>query len=368
MLKLEDIHEHALSLLQESSDLPGLDDARTKVLGRKSELSNFLRSLKDLAPGDQRSVGAAANALRAQLEELFEKKRRELSGASWELTLKNERLDVTRPGLKHARGHIHPISRVIEDIVSIFSSMGFEVVEGPEVETEYYNFDALNIPANHPARDMWDTFWLKPESRTHADSTSADGRGKLQRESAMDKSQRGSALLLRTHTSPVQVRFMENHNPPLKIIVPGRAYRYEATDASHEFQFFQLEGLVVDRTISIANFKGVIQEFFSRLFKKEITVRLRPSFFPFVEPGFEVDISCVACEGKGCSICKKSGWLELAGAGMVHQNVFKAAGYAPGEWQGFAFGFGIDRIAMMKYKIPDIRLFHSGDLRFLKQF
>ena len=368
MLKLEDIHEHALSLLQESSDLPGLDDARTKVLGRKSELSNFLRSLKDLAPGDQRSVGAAANALRAQLEELFEKKRRELSGASWELTLKNERLDVTRPGLKHARGHIHPISRVIEDIVSIFSSIGFEVVEGREVETEYYNFDALNIPANHPARDMWDTFWLKPESRTHADSTSADGRGKLQRESAMEKSQRGSALLLRTHTSPVQVRFMENHNPPLKIIVPGRAYRYEATDASHEFQFFQLEGLVVDRTISIANFKGVIQEFFSRLFKKEITVRLRPSFFPFVEPGFDVDISCVACEGKGCSICKKSGWLELAGAGMVHQNVFKAAGYAPGEWQGFAFGFGIDRIAMMKYKIPDIRLFHSGDLRFLKQF
>src|SRR3989338_7476794 len=241
MLKLEDIHEHALSLLQESSDLPGLDDARTKVLGRKSELSNFLRSLKDLAPGDQRSVGAAANALRAQLEELFEKKRRELSGASWELTLKNERMDVTRPGLKHARGHIHPISRVIEDIVSIFSSMGFEVVEGPEVETEYYNFDALNIPANHPARDMWDTFWLKPESRTHADSISADGRGKLQRESAMEKSQRGSALLLRTHTSPVQVRYMENHNPPLKIIVPGRAYRYEATDASHEFQFFQLE-------------------------------------------------------------------------------------------------------------------------------
>jgi len=161
---------------------------------------------------------------------------------------------------------------------------------------------------------------------------------------------------------------MESHNPPLKIIVPGRAYRYEATDASHEFQFFQLEGLVVDREISIANFKGVIQEFFSRLFKKKITVRLRPSFFPFVEPGFEVDISCVACAGAGCSICKKSGWLELAGAGMVHQNVFKAAGYAPGEWQGFAFGFGIDRIAMMKYKIPDIRLFHSGDLRFLKQF
>ena len=359
MSRIEDIRTQAFSFINGASDLPALVDARTKVLGRKSELSIFLRSLKDMPPENQRGVGAAANALRAQLEELFEKKRRELSGASWELILKNERLDVTRPGLKHARGHIHPISRVIKDIVSIFSSMGFEVVEGPEVETEYYNFDALNIPANHPARDMWDTFWLKSESRIVADRQTADKRGRFERE---------SALLLRTHTSPVQVRYMENHNPPLKIIVPGRAYRYEATDASHEFQFFQLEGLVVDRQISIANFKGVIQEFFSRLFKKKITVRLRPSFFPFVEPGFEVDISCVACAGAGCAICKKSGWLELAGAGMVHQNVFKAAGYTPGEWQGFAFGFGIDRIAMMKYKIPDIRLFHSGDLRFLKQF
>ncbi len=368
MKKLEDIRTHSLALLKGVSDLAGFDNAKTKVLGRKSELSNFLRSLKDMPLEDQKSIGAAANALRRELEELFEEKRRELSAASLDSALKGERIDVTRPGIRHARGHIHPISRVIKDIVSIFSSMGFEIVEGPEVETEYYNFDALNIPANHPARDMWDTFWLKPESRTYADSTFADGRGKLQRESAMEKSQRSSALLLRTHTSPVQVRFMENHNPPLKIIVPGRAYRYEATDASHEFQFFQLEGLVVDRRISIANFKGVIQEFFSRLFKKAITVRLRPSFFPFVEPGFEVDISCVACVGTGCAICKKTGWLELAGAGMVHQNVFKAAGYAPGEWQGFAFGFGIDRIAMMKYKIPDIRLFHSGDLRFLRQF
>ena len=351
MSKLEDIRTHAFSFINGASDLPAFVDARTKVLGRKSELSLFLRSLKDMPLEDQKRVGAAANALRAELEELFEKKRREFSSASYESALKHERIDVTRPGLKHARGHIHPISRVIKDIVTIFSSMGFEVVEGPEVETEYYNFDALNIPANHPARDMWDTFWLR--------------QNEVKSEKSKVKSDR---LLLRTHTSPVQVRYMENHNPPLKIIVPGRAYRYEATDASHEFQFFQLEGLVVDRQISIANFKGVIQEFFSRLFKKKITVRLRPSFFPFVEPGFEVDISCVACAGAGCAICKKSGWLELAGAGMVHQNVFKAAGYTPGEWQGFAFGFGIDRIAMMKYKIPDIRLFHSGDLRFLKQF
>jgi len=351
MLNLGEIRKNAIAAIEGSTALEALAEAETRILGRKSSLSLFLRSLKDMPDGERKSAGASANELRRELEALVVKRREELSAFSQGTHLFKERIDVTRPGIRHARGHIHPISRVIKDIVSIFSSMGFEVVEGPEVETEYYNFDALNIPANHPARDMWDTFWLR--------------QNEVKSEKSKVKSDR---LLLRTHTSPVQVRFMESHNPPLKIIVPGRAYRYEATDASHEFQFFQLEGLVVDRAISIANFKGVIQEFFSRLFKKKITVRLRPSFFPFVEPGFEVDISCVACEGKGCSICKKSGWLELAGAGMVHQNVFRAAGYAPGEWQGFAFGFGIDRIAMMKYKIPDIRLFHSGDLRFLKQF
>jgi phenylalanyl-tRNA synthetase alpha chain len=341
MLNFDSIREKALKLLEGVKDEKAFIEAEIEILGRKSKLSNALHGLKDMSPDERKKIGKEGNELRAELQARFDEKHRLLKLTGGEETLKKEKLDVTRPGKKNAKGHIHPISQVIRDIVSIFSSMGFEVQEGPEVETEYYNFDALNIPANHPARDMWDTFWLKSEAER---------------------------LLLRTHTSPVQVRYMESHNPPLKIIVPGRAYRYEATDASHGFQFFQLEGLVVDRHISIANFKAVIQEFFSRLFKKDVTVRLRPSYFPFVEPGFEVDISCVICGGKGCSVCKRSGWLELAGAGMVHPNVFKAAGYAPGEWQGFAFGFGIERVAMMKYKIPDIRLFHSGDLKFLKQF
>ncbi len=359
MQNLEGIRKYAHDLLEKAGDVRSLEDAEIKVLGRKSELSNFLRSLKDMAPEERRHVGMLANELRQELEARFFEKRKMLGAAGHEETLKKERIDVTRPGMRRAQGHIHPISQVIRDIIFIFSSMGFEVAEGPEVETEYYNFDALNIPANHPARDMWDTFWLKPEFPIS--NFQFPNKSKIQK----SKNER---LLLRTHTSPVQVRYMESHNPPLKIIVPGRAYRYEATDASHDFQFFQLEGFMVDRTISIANFKAVIQEFFSRLFKKHVTVRLRPSYFPFTEPSFEVDISCVSCRGRGCSVCKRSGWLELAGAGMVHQNVFKAAGYAPGEWQGFAFGFGIDRIAMMKYKIPDIRLFHSGDVRFLKQF
>src|SRR3989338_1481732 len=286
MSKLEDIRTHALSLIEGVSDLLVLDNARTKILGRKSELSLFLRSLKDMPPENQRGVGAAANALRAELEELFEEKRRELSAASYESVLKGERIDVTRPGLKHARGHIHPISRVIKDIVSIFSSMGFEVVEGPEVETEYYNFDALNIPANHPARDMWDTFWLKPKNAGH---------------------------LLRTHTSPVQIRYMEKHNPPLRIIAPGRIFRYEATDASHGFNFYQLEGLMVGKEVSVANFKAIIEEFYRQFFGKPVAIRLRTSYFPFTEPSFEVDMRW-----------NKGAWLEMMGAGIVHPNVFRA--------------------------------------------
>ena len=231
------------------------------------------------------------------------------------------------------------------------------MAEGPEVETERYNFDALNIPRNHPSRDMWDTFWLKPTNDKRL--TTNDNR-KL--------SVVSSGLLLRTHTSPVQIRYMEKHNPPIRIIAPGRTFRYEATDASHEFQFYQVEGLMVDKNVSVANFKAVIEEFFSRLFETKVKTRLRPSYFPFVEPGFEVDISCLNCSQKGCSACKKAGWLEIAGAGMVHPSVFKAVGYNPKQVQGFAFGMGLDRIVMMKYKIPDIRLFHSGDLRFLKQF
>lgn len=336
-----------------------IERLRVQYLGRKGALTSILRSLKDLPAEKRKRVGEEANRLRTEIEQMLEERAEDLKKTYHESVLDKEWIDVTRPGVRSPKGHLHPITKILREITDIFSRMGFAVVEGPEVETEYYNFDALNIPAEHPARDMWDTFWLKRDTntRTHTNDT--------------------NKLLLRTHTSPVQIRYMEKHNPPIRIIVPGRAYRYEATDASHDIQFYQLEGLMVDKNVSIANFKAVIQHFFSQLFKKEVGVRLRPSYFPFVEPGFEVDISCIQCSQLStpnsqlptrCSVCKNSRWLELAGAGMVHPNVFKAVGYNPRDVQGFAFGMGVDRLAMMKYKIPDIRLFRSADIRFLKQF
>ncbi len=284
--------------------------------------------------------------------------------------VKNEKIDVTIPGEKLEKGHLHPITRVLQKSEEIFSSLGFKMVEGPEIETEWYNFDALNIPKNHPARDMWDTFWLK--SRNDAE-INAKERGKVQRNSAF-RVRRSSALLLRTHTSPVQVRYMEKNQPPIRIIVPGRVFRYEATDASHEINFYHLEGLMVDKNITAANFKAVIEKFFQLFFQKNIKIRIRPSYFPFTEPSFETDISCMVCQGKGCSVCSQRGWVEVAGAGMVHPQVLKAGGLIPKSvnpktgWQGFAFGVGLDRLAMMKYKIDDVRLLYSGDLRFLTQF
>lgn len=239
-------------------------------------------------------------------------------------------------------GHLHPLSLVINDIGKIFTEMGFEIAEGPEMETEYYNFDALNIPKDHPARDMWDTFWLKPEN--------------------------GERKLLRTHTSPVQVRYMEKHKPPIKIVAPGKCYRHEATDATHESEFYQVEALVVDKGINVGHLKGVLEEFFKKLFGKKTTTRFRPSYFPFVEPGFETDITCFKCDGKGCGVCKNTGWIEMGGSGLVHPKVLTGVGVNPNEYSGFAFGFGIDRLTMLKYGITDIRLVHSGDLRLTNQF
>lgn len=245
--------------------------------------------------------------------------------------------DITVPGRRPERGHLHPLTLVQRRACEIFSSMGFEIAEGPEVETEYYNFDALNIPENHPARDLWDTFWLRQEPKA--------SRAKSQR------------LLLRTHTSPVQIRYMEKNNPPFRIIAPGRVFRYEATDATHEIQFYQLEGLMVGKEITLANLKAVMESFFQKFFEnKDIKIRLRPSYFPFVEPGVEVDMKF------------KGDWMEIAGAGMVHPKVLENAKIDPRQWQGFAFGMGIDRLAMIKYKIDDIRLFYSSDLRFINQF
>lgn len=242
---------------------------------------------------------------------------------------------------KRAFGHLHPITHIIQTTNSIFQELGFEAVEGPEIETEYYNFDALNIPAHHPARDMWDTFWLKP---------------------IKDRN------LLRTHTSPVQVRYAETHKPPIRIIVPGKVFRHEATDATHEAQFYQLEGLMIEENVSLANLKYVIEYYFEKLFGAKTSTRLRPSFFPFVEPGVEIDMSCFKCEGKGCSTCKHTGWIEVMGAGMVHPYVLQSMGVHPRKFKGFAFGVGIDRLALLKYGIDDVRLLHQGDLRVVNQF
>ena len=247
-------------------------------------------------------------------------------------------IDVSVPGKRADSGHLHPLTQARRNVEEIFQLMGFSIVEGPEIENEWYNFDALNIPKDHPARDLWDTFWLK------------------------------NGLLLRTHTSPVQIRHMEKNNPPLRIIAPGRIYRHEATDASHDMQFYQVEGLMIGKDISVANFKAIIQEFLQRFLNRKLKTRLRPGFFPFTEPSFELDIQCSICQGKGCSTCSRTGWIELCPGGMVHPNVLKAGGYNPKNWQGFAFGMGMDRLTMMKYKINDIRLFYNGDLRFLKQF
>lgn len=290
-----------------------------------------------------------------------------------------------------SKGHLHPLTHVVNDAVRIFSELGFEVALGPEIETEYNNFDALNIPKDHPARDMHDTFWLKTAktSRNVAEQTrknaemrhrgkqevprqSAPARPPLRRIEARSVSGGGlsprSSALLRTHISAHQVPYMREYKPPFAMVSPGRVFRYEATDATHEAQFTYIEGLRVGKDINIAHLKGTLEEFLERLFGKEIRIRLRPSYFPFVEPGVEADMSCFKCEQKGCNMCKQSGWIEFIGAGMVHPNVLQEVGLDPRKWQGFAFGFGVDRLAMLKYGVDDIRLFYSGDLRLVNQF
>ncbi len=340
-MDIKAIKKEAEKDIDSAKNLKELDDIFKKYLGKKGEITRILRSLKDLSEKQKKETGMLANKIKKELEINIKEKKYVLQSSDWLASKFQDIFDITVPSKKLLVGHLHPITIVRRKVEEIFQQMGFSVVEGPEVETEWYNFDALNIPKDHPARDAWDTLWLKPESQK---------------------------LLLRTHTSPVQIRYMEKNQPPLRIIAPDRVFRHEATDASHDVQFYQLEGLMIGKDISAANFVAVIQEFFQRFFNKEIKIRLRPSFFPFTEPSFEMDINCVNCQGKGCSVCKQTGWLETLGAGMVHPEVFKACGYNPKFWQGFAFGVGLDRLAMMKYKINDIRLFYSSDLRFLEQF
>ena len=322
--------------IKSARDLDALNKIFKKYLGKQGELTLILRSLKNLPDKERKDQGRIANQIKQELDAEIQQAKKKFS--AYRAGESKENFDVSAPGKKIATGHIHPLTLVRRQAEEIFQNMGFSVVEGPEIESEWYNFDALNIPKDHPARDAWDTLWLKNGS------------------------------LLRTHTSPVQIRYMQKHNPPFRIIVPGRVFRHEATDASHDVQFYHLEGLMVGKDVSVANFRGIIGEFFQKFFNKDVKIRLRPGFFPFVEPGFEIDISCIVCKGKGCSVCERTGWLETLGAGMVHPNVLKNTGLNPKFWQGFAFGIGLDRLAMMKYKINDIRLFYSNDLRFLKQF
>lgn len=339
--KIGQAGEASIATLKTMSEL---DAWEITYLGRKSELNTLLKGLRDLSGEDKKIVGPLGNSTKQKLIALFDTKKKELleSSIDWQALS----VDITAPGTPVHAGHLHPITILEHEIEDIFSSMGFAIASGPEVETERYNFDALNFPKDHPSRDMQDTFWVKGEKKVK------------------------DRYLPRTHTSGVQVRYMEAHKPPLRVIVPGKVFRNEATDASHEHTFHQFECLMVDveGQVTVATFKYVAEKFFSTFFGEKVNVRLRPSFFPFTEPSFEFDISCILCEGKGCATCKQSGWLEIGGAGMVNQRVFEAAGYKRGMYQGFAWGFGITRLAMMKYKITDIRLLMSGDLRFIRQF
>ncbi len=326
-----DLQIEALAAITGAKTIDELEAVRVKYLGRKGELTAILRSLKDLSEGEKRSIGAAANGAREAIEAALLERRGFLMAEGGEAEI-----DLTLPGHRLQLGHLHPLTLIENEIRKIFSELNFSVLEGPEVETAQYNFDALNIPASHPARDMWDTFWLKqPE------------------------------LLLRTHTSPMQIRYMESHEPPFQIIVPGRVFRYEAINASHQINFHQVEGLMVGPDVSLANFKYIITEFLHRFFGGKLNVRMRPSYFPFVEPGLEIDIQL---RQSLVTSHKSQGWLEVMGAGMVHPNVFDAVKYNPKFVKGFAFGLGLERMAMLKYNIPDIRMFYENDIRFLRQF
>ncbi|RLA85592.1 MAG: phenylalanine--tRNA ligase subunit alpha, partial [Deltaproteobacteria bacterium] len=306
-------------------------------LGRKGRLTQLLRSLKDIPPEDRPRLGEASNRLKSLLQQRIEQRRQRLTEQQRLDALRKERVDITLPGMPLPRGRFHPITLVLEEMIEIFEAMGFRVAEGPEVELDYYNFEALNIPKDHPARDMHDTFYFSQE------------------------------MLLRTHTSPVQVRVMERQKPPIQIISPGVVYRRDS-DISHSPMFHQIEGLWVDEGVSFAHLKGTLAYFVREFFGKDTEMRFRPSFFPFTEPSAEVDISCVMCKGRGCSVCRGTGWIEILGCGMVHPEVFKAVGYEFGKITGYAFGLGVERIAMLRYGINDIRLFFQNDLRFIEQF
>jgi phenylalanyl-tRNA synthetase alpha chain len=337
-VQLEELRRAALARFATAVSADELEQARVEALGRKGTLAQISKEFGKL-PADQRaSAGKLLNSVKQDLETGFDERRLRFERGLLSSRLEKEWIDVTLPAPGIRPGSLHPITRVQAEIEDLFTSLGFTVLDGPEVETEEHNFDALNIPASHPARDMQDTFWL------------ADGH------------------LLRTHTSPVQVRGMRKLGPPLRMIAPGRVFRNEEVDASHEHTFYQLEGMMIDRDVSVANLIYFMKTLLSGIFHRDVTVRLRPGYFPFVEPGFELDIQCLICGGPGCAVCKQSGWVELLPCGLVHPSVLRSSGINPEEWNGFAFGLGLTRLAMMRYGIDDIRQLQGGDLRFLTQF
>lgn len=337
----EDIHQLTAKVKENLSTANNEDDLekiRTLFLGKKGQLTSILKGLAQLSTEEKKNVGKLANETQAELESLISIRKTELKNAFYENIAKQEFFDILQPTKKKQVGSLHPISQIQYEIEDIFTSLGFSIMDGPEVETDENNFEALNFTKDHPARDMQDTFYTE------------DGN------------------LLRTHTSAIQVRALRKLKPPFRIIAPGRVFRYEEVDASHENTFYQVEGMVVGKDISVGNLIDTMETLLSEVFKKVVKTRLRPGYFPFVEPGFELDIQCLVCGGVGCSVCKHSGWLELLPCGLIHPNVLSYAGLDPKEWTGFAFGLGLDRLVMMRYGIHDIRYFHSGNLRFLEQF
>jgi phenylalanyl-tRNA synthetase alpha chain len=341
--RLKDLHAQALEELNKVGNPRELELWRVRYLGKKSDLTQILRSLATLDLEGRRQVGAQANEIKRALESGLEEKSKLLQEAILTSHREARELDVTLPGRPSPIGRLHPTTQILEEICHVFQNMGFQVIEGPDVEWDYYNFEALNMPKHHPARDMMATFWI---------DASVGGKGRL----------------LRTHTSPMQIRLMEKERPPIRVIVPGRVYRYEATDATHESMFYQVEGLAVDKGITLADLKGTLFDFCRCVFGEDRKVRFRCDYFPFVEPGVEVAISCLACNGTGCRLCGYSGWIEILGAGMVHPDVLARVDINPGVYSGFAFGMGVERIPMLRYGIDDIRLFYGNDLRFLRQF
>ena len=349
---LEDLHDHARERLGAAESADEVDALRQDLLGRSGRLTTLLRQLGSVPAEERPTLGQAANEVRTAIESAIGTRLSDLRGADLEARLAEEAIDMSAPGQPIRVGHLHPVLTLMRDLRELFHAYGFEVVEGPEIETEEYNFELLNIPPDHPSRDLWDTLYVAEPGSVEAGEPrpAADG------------------TILRTHTSPVQVRAMRALEPPIRVIMPGRCFRYEAVDASHGFEFFQVEGLVVDRDTTMADLKGLLEEVARALYGRDVATRFRPGYYPFTEPSVAFDIGCLVCGGEGCPACKRSGWMTILGAGMVHPEVLRAGGYDPDEFQGYAFGMGPDRMTMLRHGIGDIRLFFGADLRFATQF